>query len=163
MISLDAFKLVLKSKIFKISSNSRYINDVDPNIYSILISQGQYEIRSEVSEETLEGFINHWITQELPNINSNNIFEYIKLSNEFDRMKDIVNLFMKQTTKLGISRLEAYKSKSKFKLSEKEKKLSNKSANYKKTIQFLFRKHDINNYTKFLDNKKHLYAACKKK
>ena len=107
MISLDAFKLVLKSKIFKISSNSRYINDVDPNIYSILISQGQYEIRSEVSEETLEGFINHWITQELPNINSNNIFEYIKLSNEFDRMKDIVNLFTKLITKHGISRLKA--------------------------------------------------------
>ena len=41
-------------------------------------------------------------------------------------MKDIVDLFTKQITKLGISRLKAYRSKLKVLLSEKENKLTNK-------------------------------------
>ena len=89
----NTFKLLLNDKSFSISSNFRFINDVNPDIFKELINKKQYKVQSRISEKVFTSFINNWITNEPPNITHENFSEYEQLSNEFDRLKDIITLF----------------------------------------------------------------------
>ena len=55
------FTLILQSKAFKIPSSFPHLRDVDEKIYKQLISTNQYEVKSLVSEDVFQSFINHWI------------------------------------------------------------------------------------------------------
>lgn len=89
----EEFKLILKSRIFLIPSNFRYLNDVNQEIYSTLLENKEYTIKSPASKKTTKSFIKHWITGEIPYINSENIAEYEMLSKEFDRMQDLLQIY----------------------------------------------------------------------
>lgn len=80
MENRNGFKLIFQSKTYEIPSNFRFLEDVDENIYSILISKGEYQVYSEAGLEVFKSFLNHWITQKLPDINSDNFLEYFALS-----------------------------------------------------------------------------------
>ena len=92
----DTLSLIFKSKIFTIPSRFRSLNDVKSDIYESLLANQKYEVKSNVSEEVFKSFINHWVNRETPDINQNNLFEYELLSEEFDRMRGIIDIFKKQ-------------------------------------------------------------------
>ena len=87
------FKLVSNFKIFLIPSKFRFLTDVNQEIYSTLQEKKEYSIKSSVSKETFQSFINHWIFGEIPVINSENFKEYEMLSKEFDLMQDLLQLY----------------------------------------------------------------------
>lgn len=55
----NAFRIKLRSKVFLIPTNFRSLIDVDQNIYSALINQHQYEVKSNISDNILQCFIDH--------------------------------------------------------------------------------------------------------
>ena len=85
-------KLILKSKEFSISSNFCYFNDINPEIYKSLTTNHHYKVQSNVSEEVFQSFLDYWLTKKLPSIDDNNIHEYVELSEEFDLMKDLIQM-----------------------------------------------------------------------
>ena len=88
----ETFILILHTKKFIIPSNFRTLEDVDQSIYYSLITNHQYEVKSNVNESILESFIDNWINQSIPKINLGNFSQYEELSQEFDRMNDIIKL-----------------------------------------------------------------------
>lgn len=59
MYGENVYQLVLRSKIFPIPNDFRFLEDVDLNIYSILKTTKRYEVKSNVSENVFQHFINH--------------------------------------------------------------------------------------------------------
>ena len=100
------FTLILQSKAFKIPSSFPHLRDVDENIYKQLISINQYEVKSLVSEDVFQSFINHWIKNEMPNIQIDNFEQYNQLSQEFDRMNNLLLLFKKISCKYDLLSLK---------------------------------------------------------
>lgn len=47
-------KLILRCKIFKISTDFQSICNINDNVYRTLISKKKYEIKSYISEEVLQ-------------------------------------------------------------------------------------------------------------
>ena len=93
-------KLILKSKEFAISTNFRYFNNIKSEIYDILTTTQQYEVQSNVSEETFQAFLDYWTIKKVPEFDEYNISEYTELSEEFDLMKDLVQMYQQLTPKM---------------------------------------------------------------
>ena len=93
------FKIFLGSNEFLIPSDFNSLGDVDQKVFSSLITNKQYIVKSQVSKEVLRSFINNWVEKEIPDICPDNISEYSLLSEEFDRMKDLVLIFQKNASK----------------------------------------------------------------
>lgn len=93
------YKLYLKSSVFYIPTSFRSLKDVDDEIYSILTTKQQYEVKSNVSEESFKKFLKHWVERKIPEMNENNIQDFQLLSEEFDRMKDLIEIFQKKRKK----------------------------------------------------------------
>ena len=92
---MNTFKLIFKSRFFEIPSNFPSIEDVNTEIYQKLIKYNQYEVQSDVNEIIFESFLKQWIDSKMPFIQQCDISQYEKLSLEFDRMKDIIQLYKK--------------------------------------------------------------------
>ena len=84
--------LSMNAKEFPIPKNFPRLIDVKPEIYKHLMTNGKYDIKSIVSTDTLDSFINHWVNSELPYICADNLSEYETLSEEFDKMKNIIQI-----------------------------------------------------------------------
>lgn len=54
----NAFRLILNTKIFSIPADSSFLVDIEPDIYTKLIKNHYYEIKSNVSIEVFEMFLN---------------------------------------------------------------------------------------------------------
>lgn len=91
MQSKKSFKLILNSKVFFIPSNFPRISDISPNIYHSFINECQYVVQSIVSDEVLQSFIDYLVKNVIPSINSNNKYEYLQLSKEFNVMNNLIN------------------------------------------------------------------------
>lgn len=91
----NTFKLILKTKTFFISSDLPCINDINTKIILELLENRQYEVKSDISEEVFQYFINYLVNAEPPNILPDNIKEYTQLSQEFGIMKDFIKIATK--------------------------------------------------------------------
>lgn len=89
------YKLINGDKIVKIPSNFHLFADINPDIINILISKGEYEIKSCVDNNVLESFVNHLLTGQPPVFLLSDIIQYASLSYEFDWMKDLICLYLK--------------------------------------------------------------------
>lgn len=85
--------MIFKTKKFKIPSKFRFLSWIDIQIYDILIKNHKYDVKSDVSEEVFESFIEYWVHKKIPIFDENNISEYEKLSEEFDLMKDLIQVY----------------------------------------------------------------------
>ncbi|KAK8841185.1 hypothetical protein M9Y10_027385 [Tritrichomonas musculus] len=100
------FTFIVQAKTYKILASFPYLQDVDEKIYKQLISTNQYEVKSRVSEEVFQSFINHWTKNELPNLQIDNLNEFEQLSKEFDRMQNLIQIFKKTAYKCDIPSLK---------------------------------------------------------
>ena len=89
------FKLLLRTKSFLIPSDFIFLNDMNQDIYSELITKSEYKVESNVRNKTLRSFIKYLVHREIPDINIDNINEYELLSKEFDIMKPLIQIYYK--------------------------------------------------------------------
>lgn len=90
----DSFKLILNSKTFLIPCKFPSFSNVSIEIYSTLLSKREYHVKSHVSSKAFQNFLNNWTKNETIQIcSSNNITEYSLLSNEFERIKNIIKIY----------------------------------------------------------------------
>lgn len=162
----NAFKLILRSKEFMIPPDFHFIADVDQDIYSSLLYNKEYEVKSNVSEEIFQSFINYWINRQIPNINIDNISEYFLLSNEFSIMNNLIQTFRKYTSdyvKFSTNQdLQNQNKNLNKKIIEKSQKLKEKTGNFHQIIQILFNNNGICMSYKLPSVKKNLIARCEK-
>ena len=146
---MDTFILVLHSKKYQIPSNFRTLEDIDQSIYQALITTHQYEIKSKVNESVLKSFIDNWIYQSIPKINLTNFFQYEELSQEFDRMSDIIELYQKNIQEQIISKFKK-KIQLRMKRIQNLNNILHQQINqYQKYITFIF---TDTNYDTILNN-----------
>lgn len=157
MTTKSKLKLISNGKEYTIPSNFRSLPDVNPEIYNILITKGEYEIKSDTNENTLTSFINHWITGKPPEFQFSNIFIYLSLSLEFDRMKNLTEMYIKYMP--DDVYCELIRKQDLFIKDIKSKKLAFKgqSDKYQKIISILFEHEQIG---KLVIDKEKLYQSC---
>lgn len=153
MIRNDNLQLILKSKIYTIPSNFSSLINIDPKIYNILMTKKQYVIQSSVDEDVFHSFIDHWLNNTIPDINFHNYYQFYLLSQEFDKMKDILQIFCKNSK---ISRIDTLNSQYKEAITN----FKTKTQKYQEIISNLFKKSRIDSYSKFLEIKKDLFLNC---
>lgn len=153
------FKLIFQNKIFIIPTNIKFFTDVDTKIYLSLINNHEYEIHSQVNENICQSFINHCFTGEIPHFNSDNISQYQLLSEEFDRMKDLIELYqIKSGKSFYLSRKNEEIRK---KIQEKKDNHHKRNENFRKINQILFLKNIFSSLENFKEIKNELYEACR--
>lgn len=157
------YKLILKSKIFRIPSDFRFMSMINEDIYAKLKIEGQYEIKSNAREKVFNRFIEYWINKKIPYISQDNIREYEDLSNEFGIMTEIIRLFKKMHEKsppnTNISSLLRYNYKFNHVIQKKIDSLNYQSKKYHNIIDILFKNGSINNKESFLKTK-NLILQC---
>ena len=94
------FSLTLGSKSFQIPTFFQSINYVNHDIYTSLHLNGKYQVKSNVDESIFNLFIKYMVHKEIPIITNDNYFQYQKLSEEFDLMKDLVKLCKQNLLKM---------------------------------------------------------------
>ncbi|KAK8845986.1 hypothetical protein M9Y10_020924 [Tritrichomonas musculus] len=156
------FKLILKSEEFPLISDFPYISDVNPTIYSQLLSDHRYFIKSNVKKEVVQSFINHWVNREIPDINVTNITDYIQLSQEFDRMTDLVKMFLNHTSNVSISTLLHKAKKLKKRIKSRNKVIQLFDKNYNSLIDSFFNSDGIKTTQEFNEFKSKLFKASLK-
>lgn len=87
-----SYQFLLKQKIFYIPFNFKHSIDISPNILNSIIinSHHQYQVESNVSENTFQSFVNYLINDLIPDIEIDNINEYNQLSQEFGLLREII-------------------------------------------------------------------------
>ncbi|KAK8842952.1 hypothetical protein M9Y10_025818 [Tritrichomonas musculus] len=133
------------SKLF-IPSDFASISNIDSSIHAKLIKKHKYIIKSKVSNETIKSFINYWVYHKVPNISQDNVGEYEEISNEFQIMKNLIQIF---------KRKQEIRTQLQMKENSLEIKLKERKVNYNRIIDLLI------NYNKPLRYKNDLYDACK--
>ena len=98
------FVLILRSKEFYIPSVFSNLSNVKHNIYQTLINTHKYEVKSQVHDDSLQSFIDYWVKMRIPDLSYDKyLIDYIQLSEEFDIMKNLIQLFLKNTSHSNIS------------------------------------------------------------
>lgn len=84
--------LLLKNKEYEIPCQFKGLSDINQDIYTQLLFSPNhtYIVSSDVSEEIFQSFLDYWIQQKKPEINSKNVYEYLNLSDEFQIMQDLI-------------------------------------------------------------------------
>lgn len=155
--------LIMDKKSFFIPARFDSLSDVAQDIYLILTSIGKYHVKSKVNEEIFKSFINHWINNETPNIQVSNLFQYFQLSQEFDRMKDLMQMFRVITRKRFLTSKMQENETFKQKKESKGNYLHEITISYHQIIHHLFTNTGIDSYSKFLENKEELLQSCNKR
>lgn len=177
---------ILKSRSFHIQKRFTSFTNVDASTLQTLLKNKKYRVKSNVKKETFQSFLDHWQKNKVPNITVSNIKEYARLSKEFDRMNDLIQIFhrcnmlsnrfqisKKRKTKspknknnviksLDQNYEKLNKSTIKTRLKQKNKLLSEKVKKFHLIIDLLFRKSGIDSYFDFVEYKKELIEACEK-
>lgn len=148
----------LRSTIFSIPSNFHFLTDINHDIYSKLMTQKKYKIKSNARESVCQSFIDYWVYNKTPKITILNISEYEDLSQEFEFMENLVQIFKMQSP---ISHLFFENQELKAKLQSMQSTFSQTTENYQKIIQYLFNEDRIS-VNSFLDSylQFKLYQSC---
>lgn len=153
-------KLLLKNKLFSIPSDFCSLNDVKSDIYKELISNRQYKVKSNVHVDLFQLFIDNWVYNKALDININNFFELVLLSEEFDRIKDLIQLFYRLNQ--NNNHLLKTNQEIKQKLETKKHNIKNEKSNYSQIIHFLFDNNRIGSHSELIDIRSDLFQAFKK-
>lgn len=166
MNQVNTFKLILGNKMYLIPSDFPFVTDLNLDIYSTLQTNQQYEVESNVSQEVFRSFIDYWINGDIPNIHIDNISEYYLLSQEFNIMNNLIQIFRKYTSNMiKFSTDKDLKIKNQLlvkKNKEKCDKLDDKTQKFQQIIQILFNNDRIYSHSKFFTVKKELIKKCEK-
>lgn len=88
---MNQFSLIFKDQEYIIPKKKRIICAVAEEVADQLLQNNKYIVKSVVSKETFQSFLNYWQNDEvLPDILSSNFHEYEELSQEFEMMRDIL-------------------------------------------------------------------------
>lgn len=89
----QTFYFILQKRSFTIESVFKHISNISPEISKNLIFEPNhsYQVISDVSEKVFEDFIEYLINDTIPNINLDNINEFINLSDEFKILGEIID------------------------------------------------------------------------
>ena len=90
---MSMYSLILNGKNFGIPINFPSLYDISSNILKELTLTMHYYIKSQVSPDVLQSFINFWVTGEIPKIFDDNFRQYEQLSKEFEYMREIVQTY----------------------------------------------------------------------
>ena len=93
MENRNSIKLILKSKEFIMPPDFCTCLNSNLSVLTNLETKKEYEVKSEVSTEIFQTFINCMINRIFPDINDDNISEYELLSKEFNYMEEYINLY----------------------------------------------------------------------
>lgn len=152
--------LIFKNKKYQIPRIFLSINDVNQEISNCLKIKGIYEVCSKVSEEVFKSFIDHWTHESIPQISLNNIYEYEQISQEFDRMHDLIELYQQKRKDIIISPILRQNQELRRKYLEKVNHLNEKKAKYNQIIQILFKNQYFNAKEQFNEIKEDLKKEC---
>lgn len=88
----ETFQFTLRSKTYNAPLIYSRLADISPNISKSLIFglNHQYHIESDVSDEVFQSFIQYLISDEIPDIQINNINEFSELSKEFHLLEEVI-------------------------------------------------------------------------
>ena len=151
------YKLIWNTNVFDVPFND-LTSSINPDISFEIKSKGQYQIKSDISENVLKNFVQYLTELEIPDFGVDNILEYERLSNEFDIMKNLVNLY-KNHMNYKFFPLQAENEELKKMIYAKSDILQQKTQNNQKIIYFLFFNKGIASYVK-LKNKLLIRNAC---
>lgn len=156
----EFFMLILNSKIFRIPTNFRFCNDINPNIYNILKMKHKYTVKSKINYEIFQSFINYLVNGEIPNISIENFSEYTKISEEFDFMKDLIQMFVNFMPKYSDSYDKIKNRELKQMKKVKIKFFNKKTLKYHQIIEHLFKNDGVYTYSALCCIKKQIFNAC---
>lgn len=143
------FKLLLDNRIFFIPSKILFLSDVGSNIIDAIQKDNKYYIESDVNESVLQSFVDHWMNKKIPDILISNFDQYYQLSQEFDRMKNLIQLYKKITSNYAIFSLMRKNQALKEKMQQKKKLLKQKEEKYQQVIQSFFNNNNAYPQSKF--------------
>ncbi|KAK8836917.1 hypothetical protein M9Y10_037443 [Tritrichomonas musculus] len=134
----SSYKLILNTREFLIPSDFNTLRDIKDDIYQSLITTHQYEVKSYVDEQTFQSFIDYWIKGEIPEFfYDKRLCEYIQLSEEFDIMKNLIQLFMNNSSHTNIHPLMK-NIDNRFQIRSKKADLEKLKNNFKQGIEIIF-------------------------
>lgn len=84
----------LKGLKFSIPFTRKNLNKISEDKelpYNTLVNNQIYTIESNVRNDIFQSYLNYWNDGEIPQINSDNIWEYYQLSNEFGLLSEILS------------------------------------------------------------------------
>lgn len=143
----NAFKLIFNSEIFSIESDSIFLANIKLDIYTQLLINHYYEVKSNVTNEVFKMFLNYLLYQEIPYINDKNISEFDQLSQEFDQMKDIIQMYQIKHSNNSLFKINQ---ELKSQLNIQKKIIQNKSQIYSQIISTIFQNLSNDTYSQFL-------------
>lgn len=152
------FTITKHSVKLEVKLNTYLLAKIKPEISKTLQTNGKYEIGSNVKVPTLNEFFKYWINGELPNLNNENITEFQSLSNEFELMNDIIQLY--NNVEKANSLIKSQNKKLKEILQSNKENNNNINIKYHEIIDILFNKIQIDDYSRFLEIKTSLYSYC---
>lgn len=153
MTNQNNVRLILGSKEFLITTDLSRIDYISSEIYSILKTKKEYKIKSNIREQTLIQFINHLVNKDIPKINNDNILEFEQLSDEFNHMKDLIEVYH-----------SAINSKENYCLQKQNNELQNKINKYNRIFREIFENKTYTIKSKYLIlSKNEMYEIIKTK
>lgn len=85
--------LVLNGQKFDIPFQFKKMGDISSDIFNELINSRSYQVKSSVSPEVFQEFVKYLIDGSDPEVQIDNFYELLQLSNEFhaDQLKNLIN------------------------------------------------------------------------
>ncbi|KAK8895331.1 hypothetical protein M9Y10_023791 [Tritrichomonas musculus] len=156
------FILFLSSKEFYIPSDFNNLSNVKQNIYQTLINSHKYEVKSQVHDDSLQSFIDYWVKMRIPDLSYDKyLIDYIQLSEEFGIMKNLIQLFLKNTSYSNISWLMQNK-KLKHRFQKKKNLLTNEANIFKRNIEIIFKNESAETQKNAMIDSEYLFYSLKK-
>lgn len=98
----QTFILLLNNYKIHLPTSFPSLQDVNPYIYENLINHYQYKVKSNVPFYALQSFVNNWVRNEKIIFDEFSFNYYCELSQEFERIEDIIQLYKQNEKKLKI-------------------------------------------------------------
>ena len=157
----NGYELILQSKIYKIPLIFPSLILINPVINNKLLIKKRYKVKSRVNEQIFTSFVNYLVNNVIPEICLNNISEYDELSQEFDIMHEIIQIFKKFTSNSEIKILLKRKEELKQQISKKNNEIKYKKNFFNDVIQILFRNSTFFNYSESSEFIQDLYKKIR--
>ena len=154
------FNIIFHLKHYQVPSEFTFFTKIDPTISKILQIEGQYEIKSIVSQKTSDEFISYLINGKIPDFNFDNISEFEQLSNEFDFMQDLVKMYQNKLPRESFISIGKQNKKLIKKLNNKKNNFAEKKENYHQNINLIFDSKRIDSFSTFFKQKDKLFGKC---
>ena len=86
---MTSISLILNGKPYVIA-NLRSLNKLKDDLYNTLVLNHQYQVKSIVSEDVFQSFVDYLVNDTIPDIQKDNFHEYVLLNDEFEILSQII-------------------------------------------------------------------------